>query len=130
MYPPAIMIPRKAGEDVEIDGCIVPEGTQFLIFAYAIHHNPDVWENPSKFDPDRFTKDKCDARSPYAYLPFSAGPRNCIGQKYGYLELKVVLSHFFRNFRVVSHDAPEDIPLVMLFVLHPENPLNITVTPR
>ena len=130
MYPPAIMITREAVEDCKVQGYKIPKGAQCLIFALIIHHNPRVWPEPEKFDPERFSKENSEGRNPFAYMPFSAGFRNCIGQRFAYQEQKVILSSFFRNFRVVSHDDPDTLPVNVMMVLHPTHRLDITVTKR
>lgn len=130
MYPPAIMITREAVEDCTVQGYTIPKGCQCLIFALVIHHNPEVWPDPDKFDPDRFSKENSEGRNPFAYMPFSAGFRNCIGQRFAYQELKVVLSSFLRNYRVVAHDDPATLPVNVMMVLHPTNPLDMTITRR
>ena len=68
------------------------------LLIYGMHHNPDVYEEPDQFRPERFLAENSAGRHPYAFVPFSAGPRNCIGQKYALLELKVVLSTLVRRF--------------------------------
>lgn len=62
-----------------IAGYVVPAGTTAMIVTYMLHRNPDVYSHPERYDPNRFLPENSHGRHPYAYIPFSAGPRNCIG---------------------------------------------------
>lgn len=58
----------------------IPKGTQAMIVIASLHRNPENWPNPNQFNPENFSSEACNKRHPYAYVPFSAGPRNCIGK--------------------------------------------------
>ncbi|CAD5125173.1 DgyrCDS13416 [Dimorphilus gyrociliatus] len=96
--PPVPSIQREITEERTLcDGRRLPKGVAVVLSIYAIHHDPDVWENPDKFDPERHSIRG--ERDPFAFVPFSAGPRNCIGQNFALNEMKatvaIVLKHFF-----------------------------------
>ncbi|PAV61844.1 hypothetical protein WR25_26365 [Diploscapter pachys] len=107
LRPPVPQFTRKVEETVEIEGYTIPKGCTLVIAPRFIHNNKNVFENPQIFDPERFNEDRLAGRDPYAYVPFSAGPRNCIGQKFAVQEEKTILSWLFRNFRF-SASIPRD----------------------
>ncbi|PAV61873.1 hypothetical protein WR25_22799 [Diploscapter pachys] len=107
LRPPVPQFTRKVEETVEIEGYTIPKGCTLVIAPRFIHNNKNVFENPEIFDPERFNEDRLAGRDPYAYVPFSAGPRNCIGQKFAVQEEKTILSWLFRNFRF-SASIPRD----------------------
>uniref|UniRef100_A0A8R1DRN0 CYtochrome P450 family n=1 Tax=Caenorhabditis japonica TaxID=281687 RepID=A0A8R1DRN0_CAEJA len=100
LVPPVPAFQRKLTNDLEIDGHIVPAGGNITIAPLVLHKNQLVFPDPTKFDPDRFLPDEVSKRHSYDFIPFSAGPRNCIGQKFALLNEKVMLSHIIRNFRI------------------------------
>lgn len=63
-----------------LENYMIPADTNVTIFAYMVHRDPKIYSNPEIFDPERFSMDNSQKRHPYAYVPFSAGPRNCIGK--------------------------------------------------
>ncbi|KAJ3642890.1 hypothetical protein Zmor_025639 [Zophobas morio] len=110
LYPSVFFISRNLGEDViTTTGHLLPKDTHVFIYIYGLHRNPDIYPDPEKFDPDRFLPENCQNRHPYAYIPFSAGPRNCIGQKFAILEMKVALCAILRNFVLGAGDSPKKI---------------------
>lgn len=81
LYPSGPFISRVISEDfVTHNNFEIPKGTVVNILIYDLHRNPELFPDPEKFDPDRFLLENVKNRHPYAYIPFSAGPRNCIGK--------------------------------------------------
>ena len=97
LYPPVFMFGRVATTDTQIGEHQVPKGTVVLLAPYALHRRPDVWPDPARFDPARFTPEAESARHRSAYLPFSAGPRTCIGLHFALLEGPLVLASLLRR---------------------------------
>lgn len=80
MYPPGTRIERRCTKDYKLPGTsdlIIEKDTVVFMAVSAMHHDPQYYPNPGKFDPERFTKEEKEKRNPYTYLPFGQGPRNC-----------------------------------------------------
>jgi len=86
LHPPIWILPRRAVAEDEIDGYRIKPGSDVLIVPYTLHRHPDFWPDPERFDPDRFATDQAVARHRYAYIPFGAGPRFCVGNNLGMME--------------------------------------------
>ena len=104
MFPPIPVVSRELTEALTIDGVTFPVGTEIDISMYNIHHNPDVWENPETFDPDRFLPDNLAKIDPYSFIPFSAGQRNCIGQHFAIDVTKAFIARVIRQFDISLDD--------------------------
>jgi cytochrome P450 len=99
LYPPVWLISRTPVEDDEVGGYHIPAGSMVLLSAYVAHRHPGFWENPEGFDPDRFTPERSADRPRHAWIPFSGGPRKCIGDYFGQLEMQIVLSMILARYR-------------------------------
>lgn len=152
LFPSVPMMARMVGEDVTISksrrkisnfslpayyiplpvagGKLVPAGTQAIIMTYALHRNPRVFPKPEQFNPDNFLPENCAGRHPFAYIPFSAGPRNCIGQKFAILEEKAVISTVLRKYKIEAVDRREDLTLLGELILRPKDGLRVKIMPR
>jgi cytochrome P450 family 4 len=116
-------VPVLAGYDI-------PSGCTVFMHIYLLHRNSDQFPNPEKFDPDNFLPERVAERHPYAYIPFSAGPRNCIGQKFALLEEKTVLSYILRHYRLRSLDNRDSVNPLAEVVLKPEKGIRLTIAAR
>ena len=110
LYPPGWLMTRKALKDDHLGDYFVPAGTEIYIAPYLIQRHPGLWEKPDHFDPDRFTQERSRNRHPFAMLPFSAGPRNCIGEFFARIEMQIHLMIIARRMRMrYSSDAPPEL---------------------
>lgn len=130
LCPSVPFIGRRLHEDMQINGQWVPKGTILFVYIYMLHRDPDVFPKPEEFDPDRFLPENSTGRHPFSFVPFSAGPRNCIGQRFAMSELKVVLAYLLRHFRFDSLDHRDKISAMMEMVYRPKSPLRLRVHER
>ncbi|EDV34702.2 uncharacterized protein Dana_GF20812 [Drosophila ananassae] len=132
LYPPVPLIARRVDYDLKLASgpYTVPKGTTVIVLQYCVHRRPDIYPNPTKFDPDNFLPERMANRHYYAFIPFSAGPRSCVGRKYAMLKLKVLLSTIVRNYIVHSTDTEADFKLQADIILKLENGFNISLEKR
>ncbi|HEX2078907.1 MAG TPA: cytochrome P450 [Longimicrobium sp.] len=100
LYPPFWWNLRAARQDDEVGGTRIPAGATVLLVTYATHRHPEFWDDPDRFDPDRFLPEAVARRHRHAYVPFGAGQRACIGRHLAMLEVPLVLAMLTRRFRV------------------------------
>ncbi|KAF7389256.1 hypothetical protein HZH66_010393 [Vespula vulgaris] len=129
LYPSVHLIFRHLMQDLQLKNYLLPAGSICHINIYSIHRNPKYWPNPEVFDPDRFLPEKIKERHPYSYIPFSAGPRNCIGQRFAMLEIKVIVAYILYNFYLEPVDDLDDVKMNADFTLHSINPLRVKFIP-
>ncbi|ODM88764.1 Cytochrome P450 9e2 [Orchesella cincta] len=109
-FPGAARLDRVCMKDYRDPetGLFVPKNTAVVIPVHAIHNDKRYYENPEKFDPEHFTPEKKAERSPYSYLPFGQGPRNCIGKRFAIIESQAAIANLVHNFRI---DPTEKTPV-------------------
>jgi cytochrome P450 len=100
LYPPAWGFSRQATGDDDIGGYRVPKGSLVFLIPFVVHRRPKLWPDPDRFDPDRFTPEQEAARPKFAYIPFGAGPRGCIGIHFAMIEAQVIVASIAQRYRV------------------------------
>ncbi|RWR90097.1 S-canadine synthase-like protein [Cinnamomum micranthum f. kanehirae] len=136
MKPIAPMaVPHKAVKDTFLKGMPVAEGTTVMVNLYALHYDPKVWDEPKRFEPDRFlesSKNFQGKRGQYSFLPFGAGMRVCAGMDVGKLQIAFVVSNLVNAFHwsnAVEGEKP-DLTEAFTFVLAMKKPLEARIVPR
>lgn len=128
LYPPAWFIGRESVDEYEIGGYRVPKGTTFFLCPIALHRDPRFFPDPKRFDPDRWLGEG--PGSPrYAYFPFGAGPRSCIGANFAMLEMAAVLPTLLRT-RKLEPTQAEEIELLPAVTLRPKYGMPMRLVPR
>ena len=129
LYPPAWGLSRQAMGPDRIGGYALPRGWLVFIIPFVMHRLPAYWEEPEKFDPERFTPARNAARSKFVYLPFGAGPRQCIGSQFAMVEAQLVLATLASRYRLtlVPGHQVEPWPLI---TLRPRHGIQMTIEHR
>uniref|UniRef100_A0A8C9V6N2 aromatase n=1 Tax=Scleropages formosus TaxID=113540 RepID=A0A8C9V6N2_SCLFO len=129
LHPPVTAVTRRFAQDMTVPGGrVIPQGNICLVSIYGTHHNPDIWPNPEVYDPMRFDPENSKGRSSHAFVPFSAGPRNCIGQNFAMAEMKVVVALTLLRFRVTPRDS--EVRRLPELILRAERGLWLRLEPR
>ncbi|XP_076416751.1 cytochrome P450 3A13-like isoform X2 [Peromyscus maniculatus bairdii] len=131
LYPVIGRINRISKEDAEINGVFIPKGTVVVIPIFVLHQNPKYWPDPEEFHPERFSKENKDRINPYTYLPFGYGPRQCIGMRFAFINLKLAIVKILQNFSLYPCEETE-VPLKLSNkIIHtPENPIVLKIISR
>ena len=104
LLPVGPILGRESTKEIELESCTIPAGVMILLNMFDVQRNPKYWgDDAHVFNPDRFLPENFSKIHPYAYAPFSKGPRNCIGMKYGMNVMKIALSHILRNFKITTN---------------------------
>jgi cytochrome P450 len=123
---------RTADADFVInDKYTIPKLTVLVFYPYFLHRNPTVWSDPLKYDPNRFyMQDKMRGNVPHSFIPFSAGHRSCIGQKYAMLTMLGITSVLFRHFNITSINPVDQVKGLMNVSFRPDQILQLNVQKR
>ncbi|XP_014897490.1 cytochrome P450 4V8 [Poecilia latipinna] len=130
LFPSVPFFARSLCDDCNLNGFKVPKGANAIIITYSLHRDPRYFPEPEEFRPERFFPENSAGRPPYAYVPFSAGLRNCIGQRFALMEEKVVLASILRNFNVEACQKRDELRPVGELILRPENGIWIKLEKR
>jgi cytochrome P450 len=126
LFPPAWTLGRRAlGED-RIGGYYIAPNTVLAICVYSVHRHPAFWDEPERFDPERFSQEHLAGRHKFSYIPFGAGPRQCIGNNFGLMEAALIIACIAQRFELHAIPGVEADPQA-LFVLRPGRDLMLSL---
>eukprot|EP00076_Gallus_gallus_P004885 NP_001316437.1 cytochrome P450 3A80 [Gallus gallus] len=131
LHPPGGRIERICKKTVEFNGVTIPKDMVVMIPAYVLHRDPAYWPKPEEFRPERFSKENGENIDPYTFLPFGAGPRNCIGMRFALLIVKVAMVVLLQNFSFKPcKDTPIPLVLDTKGFMQPKKPIILKMVPR
>ena len=131
MFPAAVRLDRIAGEDYQYEGMKIEKGQMVVVPLWALHHDPELYPEPDRFDPERFNEENKKTRDSNAYLPFGDGPRNCMGKRFAILEIKLTLTSIMSKFRFETCDkTPEKIEIDSTGFARPKIPVILRIKNR
>nr|QQL12335.1 cytochrome P450 CYP4CJ5 [Aphis craccivora] len=128
LYPSVPGVTRKLRQHLQIREYQIPPQSVVAVIPYLLHREEKHFPNPSTFDPDRFLPENSINRHPYAFIPFSAGPRNCIGQKFAMHQMKTIISTVIRKMKIETLGSQDDIKIGAQLILRPESLPDIKLT--
>jgi len=126
LFPPATIYSREAINTENIGNYELPKGTVVGISPYVLGRHPKLWENPLVFDPDRFNK----PHHPFAWVPFGAGRRSCVGMRVALLETKILLVKLLKTFKLKNNPDYKDPIPISRFTLCPDRDIVINLEER
>ncbi|KAI7693639.1 hypothetical protein SSS_06904 [Sarcoptes scabiei] len=132
-HPPATLLMRQASEDYYIKeyDITVEKNNDVMIPVYAIHHDPEYYPDPERYDPERFMPENRHKLVPYTYLPFGGGPRNCIGMRFALTEAKLGIANMIKSFRIVrTAKTSDELRLTRSLFLLKTEPIFIGIEKR
>jgi cytochrome P450 len=127
LYPPAWAFGRRCGADDEVGEYLVPAGAEIIVSPWVTHRHPGFWDEPERFDPERFVTEREANRHRHAYVPFGTGPRACIGQYFSMLEAAILIAVIVRDHELTS--LTDRVPLAPRITLDPAGPVPSRVRP-
>ncbi|MBZ0280771.1 MAG: cytochrome P450 [Anaerolineae bacterium] len=130
LYPPVWNMSRQALTDVEVGGYIIPKGSEVNLNTYAMHHDPRWWQEPEHYIPERFNTDRQASVPKMAYLPFSTGPRVCIGNSFAMMEARLILAATASQYRLRMAAGQPPVQMEPLIALRPKHGLSMIVETR
>ncbi|XP_037093671.1 cytochrome P450 3A9-like [Pollicipes pollicipes] len=131
LYPPIpALYGRQASFATEVQGMRVPPGAFVAVIPICMHHDPDLWPDPERFDPERFSAENKPHIVPCSHMPFGAGPRHCIGMRFAMMEIKLALCHTLRRYRLLPTSEPLELAIVPPSLAPASGQINLRVELR
>ncbi|MGA2814969.1 MAG: cytochrome P450, partial [Xanthobacteraceae bacterium] len=128
LAPPVPSLPRRAVRELEFMGFRIPAGTGVNVNPLYTHYMPQLWPEPDRYDPTRFSPEASRGRHKFAFVPFGGGAHMCLGLNFAYMQAKCFTWHFLNNFRVSV--APDYRPDWRMWPIpYPRDGLSVTLTP-
>ena len=103
-----------------------------MVSLMALHRDPTYWPNPMEFDPDRFLPEEVEKRPNYSFLPFSGGPRNCLGMTFAMMQMKIVIASLVKSYILKKNTvgSVKDVRLKLGMVIKPVQPITVSLRSR
>jgi unspecific monooxygenase len=128
LYPPAAAIARGSVATDHVAGATIPGGSLIMISPWVLHRHANLWSDPEAFDPSRFLDDKPPAHR-FAYMPFGAGPRICVGAQFALAEAGLVLAMLVQRFEFTLADDAPVLPITVI-TTQPDHAAPFRLRPR
>jgi cytochrome P450 len=129
LYPPVFTVFRTPTESVELSGYEVSAGTTIMIPQWGVHRSERYWEDPTEFDPERFSPERRADRPRFAYFPFGGGPRHCIGKHLSLLEAKLIVATVASDYSL-AFEGDTPLELMPSLTMHPRQEMTMRLEPR
>lgn len=131
IHPVAPVLLRHCTEDTALENFTIPAGSEIIISAITAHRRKDIWgEDADEFNPDHFSTEATTTRNPYAFMAFSGGVRNCLGQRFAYISIKVILAKLFRKYHFSTNCRMDEIKFRLEVTCKPTNGIIVKVQER
>jgi cytochrome P450 len=120
LFPPFWALDRVAVKDDHVMDIAIPKGTIVVVYVHGVHHSPKFWDAPENFSPERFNKENRKHHTPFAYLPFGAGPKGCVGGNYAMLQMLMIIGRILQryDFELAPNQQVVPHPSVLLKPKH------------
>ncbi|XP_027873199.1 cytochrome P450 3A56-like isoform X3 [Xiphophorus couchianus] len=131
LFPIAARLERVAKASVEINGLVIPKDMVILVPTWPLHRDPEIWPEPEKFKPERFSKKNKEDIDPYTYMPFGLGPRNCIGMRFALVVMKLAVVEILQQYSFsVCRETEIPFEMDVQGLLAPKRPIQLKLIPR
>lgn len=129
LYPPVYVIFREPQVDVQLGGYRIPEGSAVMLPQWVVHRSPRWYDDPEKFDPDRWLPERRADRPRFSYFPFGGGPRHCIGKRFSMLEAQLILGTVAQQYEL-EYVREKPFDLRGSLTMHPDEPMGMRLRKR